>query len=172
MAYTGMPEGLTSRAQRTELGRRLARQRLARNVTQEALAESAGVGLRTLRRIEAGEPSGFDSVSASTPGAENASVHGRARLAKHQGAGRGRSLSDRRERDPVGPPYRGGFVGRRERNRGFEYDPRFVRAGIEVSPVVMPVRGARTSVRSLTTGRSWASRACWPMRCQIATATP
>lgn len=63
MADTSMSEGLTSRALRTEFGRRLARQRLARNVTQEALAESAGVGLRTLRRIEAGEPSGFDSVS-------------------------------------------------------------------------------------------------------------
>ena len=39
----------------------MARQRLARNVTQEALAESAGIGLRTLRRVEAGEPSSVDS---------------------------------------------------------------------------------------------------------------
>ena len=30
--------------------------RLARNVTQAALAEDAGIGLRTLRRLEAGEP--------------------------------------------------------------------------------------------------------------------
>ena len=52
----------TSRSLRVELGVRLARQRLARNVTQEALAESAGIGLRTLRRVEAGQPSGVDSL--------------------------------------------------------------------------------------------------------------
>lgn len=52
---------LTSQSLRAELGARLARQRLARNVTQQALAEAAGVGLRTLRRIEAGESSGLDS---------------------------------------------------------------------------------------------------------------
>ena len=62
MASTKMGEAVTSRTLRAEFGRRLARQRLARNVTQAAVAESAGVGLRTLRRIEAGEPSGFDSV--------------------------------------------------------------------------------------------------------------
>ena len=62
MASTQLGEAATSRALRAEFGRRLARQRLARNVTQATLAESAGVGLRTLRRIEAGEPSGFDSV--------------------------------------------------------------------------------------------------------------
>lgn len=52
---------LTSRAVRTQLGLRLAKLRLARNVTQQALAEDAGVGLRTLRRIEAGHPSSLDS---------------------------------------------------------------------------------------------------------------
>ena len=62
MAYSRTGQGMTSRSLRAEFGRRFARQRLARNVTQEALAESAGVGLRTLRRIEAGEPSGFDGV--------------------------------------------------------------------------------------------------------------
>ena len=54
--------GTTSRSLRAELGARLARHRLARNVTQQVLAESAGIGLRTLRRIEAGEPSSVDSV--------------------------------------------------------------------------------------------------------------
>lgn len=54
--------GQTSRSLRAELGARLARHRLARNVTQQALAESAGIGLRTLRRVEAGEPSSLDSV--------------------------------------------------------------------------------------------------------------
>lgn len=38
-----------------ELGRRLERLRLSRNVTQAGLAEAAGVGLRTLKRLEAGE---------------------------------------------------------------------------------------------------------------------
>ena len=52
----------TSRALRIELGRRLAKLRLARNVTQSALAEDAGIGLRTLRRIEAGQPSSLDSL--------------------------------------------------------------------------------------------------------------
>lgn len=52
----------TSRALRIELGRRLAKLRLARNVTQRTLAEEAGIGLRTLRRIEAGQPSGLDSL--------------------------------------------------------------------------------------------------------------
>lgn len=53
---------VTSRSLRAELGVRLARQRLARNVTQEALAANAGIGLRTLRRVEAGEPTSLDSV--------------------------------------------------------------------------------------------------------------
>lgn len=57
-----MHENLTSRALRTEMGRRLAKLRLARNVTQRTLAEDAGIGLRTLRRIEAGQPSGLDSL--------------------------------------------------------------------------------------------------------------
>ena len=55
-------ENLTSRTLRIELGRRLAKLRLAKNVTQRTLAEEAGIGLRTLRRIEAGQPSGLDSL--------------------------------------------------------------------------------------------------------------
>lgn len=55
-------ENPTSRALRIELGRRLAKLRLARNVTQRTLAEDAGVGLRTLRRIETGQPSSLDSM--------------------------------------------------------------------------------------------------------------
>ena len=38
----------------TEGGQRLAQARLARNITQEALAREAGIGLRTLRQLEAG----------------------------------------------------------------------------------------------------------------------
>ena len=55
-------ENLTSRALGIELGRRLAKLRLARNVTQRTLAEDAGIGLRTLRRIEAGQPCSLDSL--------------------------------------------------------------------------------------------------------------
>ncbi|MGH1346045.1 MAG: helix-turn-helix domain-containing protein [Nannocystales bacterium] len=44
-----------------EIGRRIARARLSRNVTQAALAEKAGIGVRTLRRLEAGERSSFDT---------------------------------------------------------------------------------------------------------------
>ena len=44
-----------------QIGRRLARLRLSRNVTQVALAEKAGVGVRTLRRLEAGGRSSFDT---------------------------------------------------------------------------------------------------------------
>ena len=36
------------------LGRRLAAQRVARNLTQAQLAEEAGVGVRTIQRLEAG----------------------------------------------------------------------------------------------------------------------
>ena len=51
----------TPHGRETELGRRLARIRLARNVTQKTLASEAGIGLRTLRRVEAGQSSTLDS---------------------------------------------------------------------------------------------------------------
>ncbi len=51
----------TSRQIETEIGSRLARLRLSRNVTQSMLAENAGVGVRTLRRLETGEPSTLDT---------------------------------------------------------------------------------------------------------------
>ena len=44
-----------------EIGARLARWRLSRNVTQAMLAQDAGIGVRTLRRLEAGEPSTLDT---------------------------------------------------------------------------------------------------------------
>ncbi len=40
-----------------ELGDRLAQYRLNQNLTQDALAREAGISLRTLNRIECGEPS-------------------------------------------------------------------------------------------------------------------
>ena len=45
---------LTDEAVLAELGRRIARTRLERNLTQAQLGEEAGVGLATLQRLEAG----------------------------------------------------------------------------------------------------------------------
>jgi putative transcriptional regulator len=45
----------TDEAVLVELGRRLARHRLDRNLTQAQLAHEAGVSRRTLERIEAGQ---------------------------------------------------------------------------------------------------------------------
>lgn len=50
---------LTDDAVLTELGERLGRQRLARNLTQAELAEAAGVSKRTIERTEAGESTQF-----------------------------------------------------------------------------------------------------------------
>ena len=46
---------LTDDAVMAEFGQRLARARLARNMSQKQLAEEAGVGERTVARVEAGE---------------------------------------------------------------------------------------------------------------------
>ena len=54
-------KGSTSRQLELEIGARLARLRLSRNVTQSMLAQDAGIGLRTLRRLETGESSTFDT---------------------------------------------------------------------------------------------------------------
>ena len=45
----------TEEALLLELGRRLAQERLRRNLTQEALAEEAGVSRATIRRLESGQ---------------------------------------------------------------------------------------------------------------------
>lgn len=44
-----------------ELGRRIAHQRLMRNISQEELAERAGVARITVARIEAGQPTNIVS---------------------------------------------------------------------------------------------------------------
>lgn len=59
MAFKG--NMATSQQIEREIGQRLARLRLARNVTQADLAERAGIGVRTLRRLEAGDPSTLDT---------------------------------------------------------------------------------------------------------------
>jgi transcriptional regulator with XRE-family HTH domain len=45
---------MTDEALLKAIGERLARLRLARNLTQQQLAEQAGVGLRTVQRLESG----------------------------------------------------------------------------------------------------------------------
>ena len=47
--------GLSDEAILRELGSRLATARLARNLTQAALADEAGISKRTLERLESGE---------------------------------------------------------------------------------------------------------------------
>lgn len=47
---------LTDVAVLVELGRRLARTRLERNLTQAELGDEAGVGLATVQRLEGGRP--------------------------------------------------------------------------------------------------------------------
>ncbi len=61
MAEIGTQWNGTSRSLDAEIGRRLAKTRLGRNITQKALAEEAGIGLRTLRRLESGQSSTLDS---------------------------------------------------------------------------------------------------------------
>ncbi len=45
----------------SEIGRRVAKLRLARNITQQELAGEAGIGVRTIRRLEAGQATSLDS---------------------------------------------------------------------------------------------------------------
>lgn len=44
-----------------EIGKKLVRLRLSRNITQSELAQDAGVSLRTLRRLESGKGVTLDS---------------------------------------------------------------------------------------------------------------
>ena len=61
MTETGLPDGNSSRDIRVELGQRMKAHRIARGITQEAVARKAGVGLRTLRRMEAGKSPSLES---------------------------------------------------------------------------------------------------------------
>ena len=61
MADNGNYSTTTSYNLETALGGRLAQIRLARNITQKTLAMEAGIGLRTLRRLETGQSSTLDS---------------------------------------------------------------------------------------------------------------
>ena len=52
---------MTSRDLVKEMGRRLKVVRLSRNLTQQLVAREAGIGTRTLHRLEAGEGPALDS---------------------------------------------------------------------------------------------------------------
>lgn len=57
MSERSMDDGASDEVLLAELGRRLAGERLQRNLTQAHLAEQAGVSLSTVRRLEAGQGS-------------------------------------------------------------------------------------------------------------------
>ena len=56
-----LKESTTSFRMAAMLGQRIAQRRLSRNITQKSLAHEAGVSLRTLRRLEAGQPTSLDT---------------------------------------------------------------------------------------------------------------
>lgn len=56
-----LKESMTSFRLAAMLGQRIAQRRLSRNITQKTLAHEAGVSLRTLRRLEAGQPTSLDT---------------------------------------------------------------------------------------------------------------
>ncbi len=55
--YMGISAQNTDETVLAELGRRIARTRLERNITQAQLARESGIGVATLERMEAGQPS-------------------------------------------------------------------------------------------------------------------
>jgi transcriptional regulator with XRE-family HTH domain len=54
MAIMKIQDTQTDEAILSEIGQRIARRRLAQQMTQAELAEQAGIGKRTLERVEAG----------------------------------------------------------------------------------------------------------------------
>jgi transcriptional regulator with XRE-family HTH domain len=62
MANMKILETQTDEAILAEIGQRLARRRLAHQLTQAELAEQAGIGKRTLERVEAGLTAQFSTM--------------------------------------------------------------------------------------------------------------
>lgn len=56
------PAGDAAVEEAARVGKRLGEIRLSRNVTQQALAEEAGVSTRTLTRLESGSGASFDTI--------------------------------------------------------------------------------------------------------------
>jgi len=61
MALKQQPSNFSPAKHGRVLGQRVERLRLSRNITQADLAEQAGIGIRTLRRLEAGEGGTLDT---------------------------------------------------------------------------------------------------------------
>ena len=62
MTESELPEANSLQFIQVELGRRIRACRTARGFTQEDLAQEAGIGLRTLRRLEAGRSTSLESL--------------------------------------------------------------------------------------------------------------
>lgn len=61
MALKKQPPSLSPARHERILGQRIGRLRLSRNITQADLAKQAGIGFRTLRRLEAGDGGTLDT---------------------------------------------------------------------------------------------------------------
>ncbi|MCP4165924.1 MAG: helix-turn-helix transcriptional regulator [Chloroflexi bacterium] len=61
MALKQQPSNQSPAKHERVLGQRVERLRLSRNITQADLAKQAGIGIRTLRRLEAGEGGTLDT---------------------------------------------------------------------------------------------------------------
>ena len=104
---------MTDEAVLRELGERLERERLARNLTQAALAERAGVSKRTVERFESGEVgmqlTGFlricramqvlDALDLILPDEKPSPME----LLKHKGKRRKRATTSRESDQPQKP---------------------------------------------------------------------
>lgn len=113
---------LTDDAALQELGRRLARHRLGRNLTQQGLANEAGVGRKAVLRLEGGDPVQLltfvrvlralgllDAFDQLIPVAQPSPIE----LLEMQGRGRQRASGTRRRsqeasQEPDGEPWRWG----------------------------------------------------------------
>lgn len=62
MTTMKISETLTDETILAEIGERLSRRRLAQQMTQADLAEQAGIGKRTLERVEAGATAQFSTI--------------------------------------------------------------------------------------------------------------
>jgi len=62
MTIMKIQKSLTDEAVLEEIGQRLARRRIELDLTQAALARRAGVGKRTLERVEAGATAQFSTL--------------------------------------------------------------------------------------------------------------
>ena len=100
-----------------EIGLRVARRRIEQGLTQSDLAEQAGIGKRTLERLEAGESVQLTNflqvmrVLQLLDGLESLLPESGPRpmeLLKHQGKQRRRASARQRKPDPTDKPWKWG----------------------------------------------------------------